>query len=194
MSPSVAKSSEKSDYYTILGLPVPKRPGTAQLPLDTLKSAYRRTLLLHHPDKVAAQQASQKAALSPDRYFTVDQIAEAYETLSDPVSRSRYDEDLLKNKARLLARGRSKSGAGLETFDLEDLDYNDSSQKWSKKCRCGGSYSVSEQELEEVASEGEVVATCHGCSLCIRIIFDTVDEDSITSRQVMDSEHDLTPL
>lgn len=185
MSPSVARSTEEIDHYTILGL-----SGATQLSPDTLRTAYRRALLLHHPDKVVAQKAVQIPREVPKHYFTVDQIAEAYETLSDPVLKSSYDEGLLRNKARLVANKRSGNGAGLETFDLEDLEYDDSSQKWSRKCRCGGTYSVSEQELEEVASEGEVVAGCHGCSLCIRITFDTVSEGDAVSSQGMPSRTD----
>jgi len=177
MSPSVARSNEKADYYTVLGL-----SGATQLSPDILRTAYRRALLLHHPDKVVAQKAIQESREVPKHHFTIDQIAEAYATLSDPVLKSSYDEGLLRTKARLVANERSGNGTGLETFDLEDLEFDDSSQKWSRKCRCGGSYSVSEQELEEVASEGEVVAGCHGCSLCIRITFDTASEGDAISR------------
>lgn len=177
MSPSVANPSKKNDYYTVLGLSAPRRAGD-QLTNDSLRTAYRRALLTNHPDKVAGQQAAQKGTEAGEFAFTVDQIAQAYETLSDPVSRSKYDQGLLKNKARLVAKDTSGSGAGLETLDLEDLDYNDSTQTWSKKCRCGGTYLVCEQELGEAASEGEVIASCYGCSLCIRITFGMVDQDN----------------
>lgn len=181
MLPSRTKLNQESDYYCVLGLRTPHSADTAYLTADTLKSAYRRALLLNHPDKVADQEAAQRTRGGAKQHLTVDQIAQAYKTLSDPVSRSKYDEDLLK-KARLGADNGYKQGVGLETVDLEDLDYNTLSQNWVRQCRCGGTYSVSEHELEEVASEGEVIASCHGCSLCIRITFATVDEDNDASK------------
>jgi len=172
MSPSVGKSPGDTDYYTVLGL-----SAAAQLSPDTLRTAYRCALLLHHPDKAVVQQTVQGSPEISRHCFTVDQITEAYETLSDPVLKSSYDEGLRRTRARLVTNERSRNGAGLETFDLEDLEFDTSSQRWSRKCRCGGTYNVSEQELEEAASEAEVIACCHGCSLCIRVTFDTVCED-----------------
>jgi len=181
MLPSGTKLNQEGDHYSVLGLRAPQRAGTAYPEADTLKSAYRRALLLHHPDKVTGQEVAQGPRDNPKQHLTVDQIAQAYKTLADPVSRSRYDEDRLK-KARLGTSNEFQQGIGLETIDLEDLDYNTLSQNWSRKCRCGGTYSVSEHELEEVALEGEVIASCHGCSLCIKITFATVDEDNDTSK------------
>jgi len=176
MSPSIARSPAKTDYYAVLGISI-----DAEFTPDSLKTAYRRALLLHHPDKVAAQRAADKPREAPKEHHTVDEIAAAYETLSEPAARSAYNEALVKNKARLATVGRPRNRAGLEAFDLEDLEFNDSLQKWLKECRCGGTYSVSEQELEEAASEGEVIASCHGCSLCVRITFDAItEEDTVT--------------
>lgn len=184
MSHAKSTSAAGFDYYSVLGLSTPQRPdGAAQLTADEVKKAYRLALLLHHPDKVAASQSAKASVGSrpSDYHFSVDQILEAYETLADATLRSKYNKALFNNKARLFAGAKSTANEGLDTFDLEDLQYTEASQNWSKSCRCGGTYVVSEQELEAATMEREVVTSCHGCSLCIRIIFDTVDEADASS-------------
>jgi molecular chaperone DnaJ len=66
----------KQDYYEILG--IDKKASTAEI-----KKAYRKKAIEHHPDKnpgdAKAEELFKKAA-------------EAYEVLSDPDKRSRYDQ------------------------------------------------------------------------------------------------------
>ncbi|KPK75807.1 MAG: hypothetical protein AMJ79_09620 [Phycisphaerae bacterium SM23_30] len=65
----------KQDYYEVLG--VSRSAGA-----DDIKRAYRRMALKHHPDKNPNdKEAEQK----------FKQCAEAYEVLSDPEKRQRYD-------------------------------------------------------------------------------------------------------
>ncbi|MCK5371795.1 MAG: DnaJ domain-containing protein [Cyclobacteriaceae bacterium] len=66
------------DYYTILGI---QRTATS----GQIKVAYRRLALKYHPDK-------NPQSLLPENKFI--EIAEAYEILSDPKKRSRYDSGL----------------------------------------------------------------------------------------------------
>src|SRR5215475_14066811 len=61
------------DYYSILGV---DRKADAK----TIKSAYRRLARKHHPDVAKGKDA--------ERF---KEIAEAYEVLSDPDKRRRYD-------------------------------------------------------------------------------------------------------
>jgi DnaJ family protein C protein 7 len=75
------KKSKRKDYYKILG--VEKDAGD-----NDIKKAYRKLAIVHHPDK------------NPDDAEAADkfkEIGEAYETLSDPQKRARYDsgEDLI---------------------------------------------------------------------------------------------------
>lgn len=75
------KKSKRKDYYKILG--VEKESDENQI-----KKAYRKAAIVHHPDK------------NPDDEQAAERfkdIVEAYETLSDPEKRARYDsgEDLM---------------------------------------------------------------------------------------------------
>lgn len=75
------KKSKRKDYYQILG--IDKNADSGQI-----KKAYRKAAIVHHPDK------------NPDDTNAAERfkdIGEAYETLSDPEKRARYDsgEDMI---------------------------------------------------------------------------------------------------
>ncbi|MGH7356936.1 MAG: DnaJ C-terminal domain-containing protein [Candidatus Rokuibacteriota bacterium] len=65
---------EYKDYYTILGV-------SRKADEKTIKSAYRKLARQHHPDVAKTKDAG-------DRF---KEISEAYEVLSDPEKRRRYD-------------------------------------------------------------------------------------------------------
>jgi len=65
---------EYKDYYKILGIP----KGADE---KTVKSAYRRLARKHHPDVAKTKDAGER----------FKEISEAYEVLSDPEKRQRYD-------------------------------------------------------------------------------------------------------
>jgi molecular chaperone DnaJ len=93
--------SEPVDFYIVLGL---ERGAT----LNDVKRAYRRLARKHHPDinpgdRLAAQKFRQ--------------IAEAYETLSDPERRRRYDTS-----------GEAAPEPGTPTFGFEGFDFTVSVQ------------------------------------------------------------------
>jgi molecular chaperone DnaJ len=67
--------SSKADYYEVLGV---RREATDQ----DLKQAYRRLAIKYHPDKNPGDQAAE------ERF---KEIAEAYQVLSTPDLRARYD-------------------------------------------------------------------------------------------------------
>jgi molecular chaperone DnaJ len=68
--------AEKRDYYEVLG--VPREAGA-----DHIKRAYRRGALKYHPDNYKGEKAEAEARFK--------ELAEAYEVLSDPQKRQRYD-------------------------------------------------------------------------------------------------------
>ncbi|MBM2839303.1 MAG: dnaJ, partial [Deltaproteobacteria bacterium] len=66
----------KRDYYEVLG--VHKNASDAEI-----KKAYRRLALQYHPDKNPGNKESEEK---------FKELAEAYEIISDPEKRARYDQ------------------------------------------------------------------------------------------------------
>jgi DnaJ family protein C protein 7 len=73
------KKAKRKDYYKILG--VDKNASD-----DEIKKAFRKQALIWHPDKNRGDPEREKLA---DKTFK--DIGEAYETLSDPKMKQRYD-------------------------------------------------------------------------------------------------------
>src|SRR5579863_9550732 len=84
------------DYYQILGVPRSATP-------DEVKQAFRKLARIHHPD-VAKNKAAGEAKFK--------EINEAYEVLSDPEKRRRYDE--LGENWQQGAAGTPQAGANWE--------------------------------------------------------------------------------
>jgi len=66
--------TQKRDYYEVLGVPREASP-------DDIKRAYRQAAMKYHPDRASGTDAADK----------FKEAAEAYEILSDPEKRTRYD-------------------------------------------------------------------------------------------------------
>ena len=73
------RRSKIKDYYKVIG--VPRDADERQI-----KSAYRKLSKLHHPDKAVKQGLTKEAAEKK-----MAEINEAYEVLSDPELRARFD-------------------------------------------------------------------------------------------------------
>lgn len=82
-----------NDYYSILGLSYDDMPTQAEI-----KKAYRKMSLKYHPDKNRN---------NPDAHNQFIRLGQAYETLSDPVKRRRYD--MSRNTKSRSDRGQSRS-------------------------------------------------------------------------------------
>ncbi len=152
------------DHYEVLGLPSTNRDFNEK----AVKLAYRRALLLHHPDKSGPISGSK---------HTVDQMTSAYKTLADPVARSKYD------RSRALRSSTDTTSTqnaylGLETVDLDELLLDEAQGMWHRGCRCGKdrAFVIIEKDLEANADDGEIVTGCQGCSLWLRVTF-AVAED-----------------
>lgn len=96
-----------SDHYSILGLT--KTATTAEI-----KTAYRRLVKIYHPDK------------NPNNYDAVEKfrkIQEAYETLMDPIKRSKYDGKISYNEyfSQQGKQQQQKSRTKKYSFTDEDL-------------------------------------------------------------------------
>jgi len=73
--------AEKRDYYEVLGV---DKNATA----DDLKKAYRKLAIQYHPDKQTGKSDAEKKA-AEEKF---KEAAEAYNVLSDPDKRARYDQ------------------------------------------------------------------------------------------------------
>jgi DnaJ family protein C protein 3 len=74
------KRSKTKDYYKVLGL-------TRDADERQIKGAYRKSVKIHHPDKAHKQGITKE-----DAERKMAQVNEAYEVLSDPELKARYDQ------------------------------------------------------------------------------------------------------
>ncbi|KAJ9606393.1 Diphthamide biosynthesis protein 4 [Cladophialophora chaetospira] len=162
-------------HYDVLQL---QRHEISGLSEADIKAAYRRALLLHHPDKAPTAKAedawSAHLQPGPNPRHTVDEIVIAFETLVDPTKRAEYDKSLEKDSASWRhVNGYKGTHIGVESFDLEELTYDEMMNTWSKGCRCGDQqgYVVTEPDLEQESQHGEIYVGCRGCSLFINVHF-----------------------
>jgi hypothetical protein len=79
-----APGSTRRDYYTVLSLE--QRPAE-DVGAEEIKRAYRRLALRHHPDVCPPSRRAESTELFLE-------LRRAYETLSDPARRVRYNADL----------------------------------------------------------------------------------------------------
>ncbi|WPG98700.1 Hypothetical protein R9X50_00149400 [Acrodontium crateriforme] len=155
------------NFYDILSLEAKQH--LPLIPPQEIKNAYKQALLKHHPDKatIGAGQLSVSDV-------TVDDISLAYKTISDPKLRADYDQAWKISQANdFTATNGRVHKTGLDTIDLDALDYDEASRTWSKGCRCGDTqgFIVSEANLEDHIEDGELTIGCKGCSLWLRILF-----------------------
>lgn len=87
----------KRDYYEVLG--VPKNADA-----DTLKKNYRQKAMEFHPDKNPGDKSAEEK---------FKEAAEAYDVLSDPDKRARYD--------RFGHAGMEQGGGGFQNMDMDDI-------------------------------------------------------------------------
>ena len=66
------------EYYLILDIP-------QNANLEEIKRAYRKKALLYHPDRNLNKETSE------DYELKFKKVSEAYQILSDPVAREKYD-------------------------------------------------------------------------------------------------------
>lgn len=155
------------NYYELLELE--DKTHDVDLSAREVKTAYRRALLLYHPDK-----KTNNGPVSARPSVTVDDIALAYKTLSEPRLKAEYDRWLRSNSQDPSIGAVNKPHhTGLETVDLDDLSFDPETSFWSRDCRCGDpkGFLVSEAELEKNAEDGELIVGCKGCSLWLRVLF-----------------------
>jgi diphthamide biosynthesis protein 4 len=158
------------NYYQLLSLQ--QRQSADVLSSHEVKTAYKRALLQHHPDKQRGSSVAKLSKNARPSSVTVDDIALAYKVLSEPSLRAEYDRWLFAKDSKVDTDNRVHR-TGLETVDLDDLLFEPTSSTWSRSCRCGDEkgFVVTESELENNAEDGELIVGCKGCSLWLRVLF-----------------------
>ena len=58
-----------------------------------------------------------------------------------------------------------------DEVDLDDMNYDEKTGVYSFVCRCGDCYDIDNDELEA----GAEIVHCGGCSLAIRVLYDTAE-------------------
>ena len=114
--------AEKRDYYEVLGV---AKNATA----DDIKKAYKKLALQYHPDRhVNDSEADKKAA--EDKF---KEAAEAYEVLSDPQKRQRYDQFGFAGMG-------GAGGFSAENIDMSDIfsHFSDLFESWGMSGGGGG--------------------------------------------------------
>ena len=93
-------ASAAGSYYAVLEVD----PGAGD---EEIRKAYRRLAAVWHPDKRQQQQQQQREEDRDDIHRGCDDgdrfraIQSAYEVLSDPTARSKYDADVLMKSSSL---------------------------------------------------------------------------------------------
>ncbi|CDR41158.1 CYFA0S06e02850g1_1 [Cyberlindnera fabianii] len=165
-------SITQKSHYELLGV----EPTASSL---EIKAAYREKLLSTHPDKT-------KEVVSTD---IINQIKQAYITLSDSNLRSEYDADLQESFKK---SGLISSGDGLDIFSLDDFKCEmigigeDEMAVFKKDCpRCTtqDGFELNEADLEQSGTRDgaggyEIIVQCAACSLWLKVkYYDLDDED-----------------
>jgi diphthamide biosynthesis protein 4 len=115
--------------------------------LKEIKEAYHRALLKYHPDKNGTGP------------LDISAVKAAYSVLSSTELRTKYDEALREEDASLNSRPAQLISLDDFTECCSAADHSDE-VSFSHGCRCGGTFTVSEHDLEI----GRHLISCDSCS------------------------------
>ncbi|XP_059117043.1 dnaJ homolog subfamily C member 24 [Peromyscus eremicus] len=138
----------QKDWYSILGA-----DPTANV--SDLKQKYQKLILLYHPDK---QSTDVPAGTMDERIQKFIEIDQAWKILGNEETKKMYD--LQRHEAELRRMG----PVDAQVY-LEDMSWNKDDESFSLTCRCGGKYTVSKDEVEEVN-----LICCDTCSLIVELL------------------------
>lgn len=132
---------------------------------EEIRRAYHRLALEQHPDRSsgAAPSGTPGDAAAPHADFV--QLQQAWEALREPEARRRYDAALqAEDDAGMRATARTSD------VDLGDMEYTEDVAGlgvWSRRCRCGATFELTEDQL----ADGIETLECSCCSLAIRLLY-----------------------
>ncbi|PIA14989.1 DnaJ-domain-containing protein [Coemansia reversa NRRL 1564] len=143
---------EHVDYYNTLGIP-------ATATYKVIKQAYYDLSRKVHPDSAVKDKQSQETNLP-----AFHQLSVAWEVLGDHARRREYDRhwSAYQNRAH---------GVVQDEVDLDDMEFDSDTRKFSYPCRCSGSYIIAEDDLDAARE----IAPCTDCSLKIRVLYEVMD-------------------
>uniref|UniRef100_A0A8D2AZ26 DnaJ homolog subfamily C member 24 n=1 Tax=Sciurus vulgaris TaxID=55149 RepID=A0A8D2AZ26_SCIVU len=141
----------KKDWYSILG-------ADPSADMSDLKQKYQKLILMYHPDKQSTDVPAGTVEECIQKFIEIDQ---AWKILGNEETKKEYDlqrhEDELRNLGPVDAQ-----------VYLEEMSWNKGDCSFFLSCRCGGKYSVSKDEAEEVN-----LISCDTCSLIIELLHDS---------------------
>ncbi|KAM6173304.1 dnaJ homolog subfamily C member 24 isoform 1-T1 [Erethizon dorsatum] len=141
----------KKDWYGVLG-------ADPSANASDLKQKYQKLVLMYHPDK---QSAAAPAETLEERRQKFIEVAQAWKILGNEESRKEYD--LQRHEDEL----RSTGPVDAQVY-LEEMSWNEGDRSFSLSCRCGGRYSVCEQEAVAAG-----LVPCDTCSLMVELLHDS---------------------
>ncbi|KAL6035338.1 hypothetical protein STEG23_033076 [Scotinomys teguina] len=109
----------------------------------------------YHPDKQSTDVPAGTMDECMQKFIEIDQ---AWKILGNEETKKMYD--LQRHEAELRRMG----PVDAQVY-LEDLCWNKDDESFSLTCRCGGKYTVSKDEVEEVN-----LICCDSCSLIVELL------------------------
>jgi DnaJ-class molecular chaperone len=185
-------SLASTSYYTLLNIPT-------NASTDAIQTAYRRLALLYHPDRQNIQKNTDanKNKINIDTSNIINDnssnqhntdessadqfisIQHAYKTLSDPITRSQYDQRL-QQQIQLI-----RNTSIINEVSIYDMHFDDATEEYYHECRCGSLYRCKGVEIENLMENVKIhddvdsrtndegmLVNCSGCSLSIRILME----------------------
>ncbi|XP_027855683.1 dnaJ homolog subfamily C member 24 [Xiphophorus couchianus] len=155
---------EQKDLYAVLG-------GSPSDSLQQLRHRYQQLALKYHPDRLGGENSAESSVKT---FLEVDA---AWKILGDQTTRREYD---LQRRAQELKQDWTVDS----TVDLEDMTWETDGCECSYSCRCGGTFSVSKEEVQEETqrrlqelneqemhrgAQSGVLVCCDTCSLTIYV-------------------------
>ena len=151
---------EPQTFYEVLGV-------SHDCSSQDLREKYVSLARRLHPDKCRGVYEKEFAMLQS-----------AWETLSDPTKRSRYDVLLQTTTNSFLPPPSDRTvipdSSFWDAISLQDMNFTDGF--YTHSCRCGDFYEIS---AEDQASGASILTPCGGCTLKI-LVSNTLDKDEET--------------